>query len=188
MINIDLWYFRLTHDISPENFPEDLNDYDSDLKKEQFILSCLTTCAASPEVECTKDEGDEKQALSPLQIQQKTLEQLNNVINNQYHSAKNQSDRVSIKASGHVGPEEVPLIHEVQVRTIPLCDSRQKKIWLHVPWMNEFWNFILNLKTKMFIRDVIIGHTIQYIESTIYNEQWGFHRNLLYTITSEKYQ
>ncbi|XP_048769960.1 C-Jun-amino-terminal kinase-interacting protein 1-like isoform X3 [Ostrea edulis] len=105
---------RLTHDISPENFPEDLNDYDSDLKKEQFILSCLTTRAASPEVECTKDEGDEKQALSPLQIQQKTLEQLNNVINNQYHSAKNQSDRVSIKASGHVGPEEVPLIHEVQ--------------------------------------------------------------------------
>lgn len=137
MINIDLWYFRLTHDISPENFPEDLNDYDSDLKKEQFILSCLTTRAASPEVECTKDEGDEKQALSPLQIQQKTLEQLNNVINNQYHSAKNQSDRVSIKASGHVGPEEVPLIHEVQVRTIPLCDSRQKKsYYMFHEWMN----------------------------------------------------
>nr|XP_011422218.2 uncharacterized protein LOC105324754 isoform X2 [Crassostrea gigas] len=84
---------RLTHDISPENLPDNPDDYESEIRKEKYILSCLTKRAPSPEVECTKDNGDEKQELSPLQIKQKTLEQLNNVINNQYHGVIRQGEK-----------------------------------------------------------------------------------------------
>ncbi|XP_062576273.1 uncharacterized protein LOC134238176 [Saccostrea cucullata] len=105
---------RLTHDISPENLPEDLHDYESELKKEQYILSCLTRRVQSPEAECSKDEGDEKQELSPLQIKQKTLEQLNNVINNQYHSSKNHSDGKVGKKAPCLG--DTQLITELQTK------------------------------------------------------------------------
>lgn len=83
----------MTHGISPENLPDNPDDYESEIRKEKYILSCLTRRAPSPEVECTKDDGDEKQELSPLQIKQKTLEQLNNVINNQYHGVIKQSEK-----------------------------------------------------------------------------------------------
>lgn len=83
----------MTHDISPENLPDNPDDYESEIRKEKYILSCLTKRAPSPEVECTKDNGDEKQELSPLQIKQKTLEQLNNVINNQYHGVIRQGEK-----------------------------------------------------------------------------------------------
>lgn len=107
-----------------------MDDYESELRKEQYILSCLTHRAQSPEVECKKDEGDEKQELSPLQLKQKKLEELNNVINNQYHGVSKHSrsqqgvasqsqastdNKIHLKtAEGHFTKAGTPLIDELQ--------------------------------------------------------------------------
>ena len=105
ILSWQLLFCRLAHDISPENYPDELNDTDSELRKEQFILSCLQDKSSSDKkrhsyIDCMKDVGHEKEGkvdlMSPQEIKQKTLEQLNNVINVQFHGTeskqKNQSD------------------------------------------------------------------------------------------------
>lgn len=93
-------------------------------------MSCLTKRAPSPEVECTKDNGDEKQELSPLQIKQKTLEQLNNVINNQYHGVIRQGEKQHNSRDQHnigehhiVGDSE----YTVKVDADLISNTQQKK-------------------------------------------------------------
>lgn len=77
-------------------------------------MSCLTKRAPSPEVECTKDNGDEKQELSPLQIKQKTLEQLNNVINNQYHGVIRQGEKQHNSRDQHnIGEHHIEGEHHI---------------------------------------------------------------------------
>ncbi|KAJ8315687.1 hypothetical protein KUTeg_007837 [Tegillarca granosa] len=92
--------FRLTHDISPDSLPDDEDDIDSELLKEQFILNCLSQ--AKQRQDSFSDRVKEKQIheierisekLSPFEIKQKTLEQLNNVINVQYHGKTDSGSR-----------------------------------------------------------------------------------------------
>lgn len=52
--------FRLIYDISLENLLDNLDDYELEIRKEKYILLCLIKCVLLLEVECIKDNGDEK--------------------------------------------------------------------------------------------------------------------------------
>ncbi|VDI42038.1 Hypothetical predicted protein, partial [Mytilus galloprovincialis] len=93
-------YFRLVHDISPDNGYED--DGGSDYSaKEQYILSCLSQtkqktvdrCRPKNHIERTEDKLGYQHKEDILVSQQKALEKLNNVINSQYlECQENKSD------------------------------------------------------------------------------------------------
>ncbi|VDI63227.1 mitogen-activated protein kinase 8 interacting protein 1 [Mytilus galloprovincialis] len=93
-------FFRLVHDISPDNGYED--DGGSDYSaKEQYILSCLSQtkqktvdrCRPKNHIERTEDKLGYQHKEDILVSQQKALEKLNNVINSQYlECQENKSD------------------------------------------------------------------------------------------------
>lgn len=88
------FFYRLAHDISPDNYPDEDSDLESEFKREQFILECLAQAKQRTESANELENHKEKATCEVEKISEKlfqfskkrnNFEQLNNEINSKCH-------------------------------------------------------------------------------------------------------
>ena len=109
-------YFRLAHDISPDNYPtDDLDDTDVVLQREKFLLDCLNQATTNInnnnsithltqtvcDQTCDKTEKI-TETFAKLKWKEEQLEKINNEINKNHLTKEDHNDHINFINNNYI--------------------------------------------------------------------------------------